>query len=372
MKHHDTSKVMLHTIFVVIVMVYAGITSAAISITGPAIGDTFYTDENVLTVNGVTSGNVSYVSWSCQTGCNGSGTASGVSSWTTNTIYINSGNNLVNVTAHNTDGSTDSATINLYRTIPDGMLISFPYSLNFDAGPTSLDSRYYASGGATVSHQTGLCWSGGCAKFIPSRYDNTYAALGGFNFPANTQRVHVRYLIYFGEDYVQNLITRHKHILIHRATDISSDRGMTYIWNNGRGDFGLGACDNTDCRFEDDKTRPDGSESYIVGEHLQEWVSIETSFDTSTHMIQVFVTTQDGSLNNQLIAERQIHAINAADDYWTRISVFGAFIDLGTVPSAGMYWLMDEIVIDDSPIGPPAGFVTGQQPIRPRSPTMIN
>lgn len=372
MVSHDTRKNISKSIFIVLAFAYSAIASADISITGPAIGDTFYTDENTISVDGVTSGNVSYVSWRCESGCNGSGTTSGVSSWSTGTIYINSGTNLVSITAHNADGSTDTATINLTRTIPGGVQVTFPYQLNFDEGPSSLEAMYYASGGATVTHLTGLCYSGGCARFVPSQYDNTYAALGGFNFPPNTQRVHVRYLIYFGEGYVQNLITRHKHILIHRADDVSTHRGMTYIWNDGRGDFSVGACDNTDCRFEGDKFRPDGTEAYRIGEHLQEWVSIEASFDTSTHMIRVYVTTQDGSLNNYLLTERQIHSVDASLDYWTNISVLGAFIDLGTVPNPGMYWLMDEIVIDDGPIGPPAGFVTGEAPVHPRSPTMVD
>lgn len=343
--------------------------TAQVTITSPTATSTYYNEDNVAVVSGRVAGNVSSVTYSCESGCNNSGTTSGTSSWTTDRIYLNGGSNLVRVTARYTDGSSDSAVINLYRTIPGSVPVSFPYNLDFDGGASSLEGLIWATDGASVTHQTSGCWSGGCAKFVPSTSDNSYAALGGFNFPANTRRVNVRYLMYFGPDYLRNLNTRHKHILMHRATDVSGDRGMAYIWRTGGAttDLSVGACDNTDCRYEGGKTRPDGTESFLISEHLQEWVSFEVEFDTVNHRVRIYVTTRDGALNDHLLAERQIHSINSSQDYWSRLSVLGAFIDLGTTASPGMYWMTDEVVMSNTHIGPPAGFA-GAGTARPNPP----
>jgi hypothetical protein len=48
-------------------------------------------------------------------------------------------------------------------------------------------------------------------------------------------------------------------------------------------------------------------------------------------------------------------------DYWNRISVLGNYGG-GEVLSPDMYFMLDELVVSTSYIGPPAGFVTGNLP----------
>ena len=345
---------------------------ADVTITSPTTNNEYYDEANMVELSGTASSNATRIDWSCRSGCNQRGTASGISSWATGAFYVESGSNIIDVTAHYSDGSSESDSILVYRTVPHGLRISFPYELDFDTGPSSLEQRIFATRGAAVSHQTTGCWQGGCAKIVPSQFDNSYAALGGFFFPDQSRRVNVRYLVKFGPDFVDNLNLRSKHILAHRASDVSGDRGMSYIWRADSGDFSLGACDNTDCSYEGDKYRPDGSEAFTIGAYLDEWVSIETEFDTLNHRIRTYVTTSDGRLDNYLLTEQSIHSISQSLDYWTRISILGAYIDLGTVPSEGMFFMLDEIVISDSYIGPPSGFGSPRAELpRPEAPELF-
>jgi hypothetical protein len=368
----------MHRILAGLILLAASpLSPAAVVITSPSADSIWYQYDNTVR----SSGDVSSVTWACTSGCNNSGTASGRASWRSGTIYLEAGSNNVTVTSHLSDGSTETDSINLYRTIAGSTTANFPYTLDFDAGPSTLEAMYAASGGATVTHQTAQCWSGGCAKFTPAEASNSYAALGGFEFSGNPQVVHIRYLIYFGPDYASRLDSRHKHIIIHRYgnlsqnRDNSDDRGMIYVWHTGTDDLSMGACDNTDCRFEGDATRPDGDESLLIGERPAEWIALEAVFDSVTHTASLYATTRDGDLNELLIGQKTLHATTrSADDYWYALSVLGAFIDLGTEPSPGMYFLMDEIVMDDEHIGPPAGFIDGgaAQPARPSAPTLIS
>jgi hypothetical protein len=342
----------------------------------------WYQYGNTVRLNGTASGNVTSVTWACTSGCNNSGTANGTANWRSGTIFLEAGSNNVTVTSHLSGGSTETDSINLYRTIAGSTTVNFPYTLDFDAGPSTLEAMYAASSGASVVQQTAQCWSGGCARFTPAEASNSYAALGGFQFSSNPQVVHIRYLIYFGPDYANRLDSRHKHIIIHRYGDLglnppadnSDDRGMIYVWHTGTGDLSMGACDNTDCRFEGGSTRPDGDESLLISERPAEWIALEAVFDSVTHTASLYATTRDGDLNELLIGQKTLHpTTNAADDYWYALSVFGAFIDLGTDASPGMYFLLDEIVMDDDHIGPPAGFIDGgvaPQP-RPAAPTLL-
>jgi hypothetical protein len=356
-------------IFLVSAFTCFKIALAEVTITSPVDVSTYYHDGNMISLSGTATGNISTITWSCESGCTQNGTASGTTSWFTESFYLNGGSNNVRVTALHSDGSTTADAINVYYTIPSGTDITLPYSLNFDSGSDSLEGLISATKGAVVRYEDSLCWRGGCARVIPSSESNSYAALGGFNLPANTNRIHVRYLVYYGPDFVSNLDRRHKNIIIHRESDVSGDRGMIYVWRTSEANdnMSLGACDNTDCRYEGGKTRPDGTESFLIADHLSEWVSLEAVFDTNNHMVQLYITTQDGNFINHLLAEKSIHNIDSSLDYWSRISVLGAYIDWGTTPSPEMYWLLDEIAMSSSFIGPPDGFVTGT-PITAPSP----
>lgn len=344
-------------------------------ISQPSGDETYYQRHHTVTVGGSASGDVERITWRCERGCGQSGTARGTRSWDTSgtTIYLEGGSNIIRVTAHHADGSTSTDSINVYRTIAQRENVRFPYRQDFDDGPETVEGRINASAedGGRVVHTTNGCWRGGCVYFKPSTPRDTYTALGGYSFAGEPRRFHMRYLIKFGPDFVDNLNLRMKHILAHRATDQSGDRAMVYVWGTTDGrDKTFGACDNTVCAYEGGKSRPDGSETFLIGDYLDQWVNVEAVFDSAAHKVRVYITTPDQKLRDYLIAEQDIHAVSSSRDYWNQVSILGAYIDLGTTPSEGMYWMIDELAIDDDYIGPPPGYLGGRD-ISPPAPPVL-
>ncbi len=86
-----------------------------ISISSPTTEATYTTSSSTINLAGTASDNIalSSVSWSCTSGCSGSGTASGTDSWSVNNINLVEGSNTVTITALDSSDNeaTDSLTI---------------------------------------------------------------------------------------------------------------------------------------------------------------------------------------------------------------------------------------------------------------------
>ena len=94
-------------------------TIPAITITGPTTSSTYTTASSALTVSGTASDNVSVtqVSWSNDRG--GSGTASGTTSWSAAGIALQSGTNIITVSARDAAANQNTDTITVTYTPPD-------------------------------------------------------------------------------------------------------------------------------------------------------------------------------------------------------------------------------------------------------------
>ena len=94
-------------------------TPPAVSIITPTAAATYSTGTSLLTLGGTASDNVgvTQVSWTNDRG--GSGTASGTTSWSVSGLALQSGTNLLSVTARDAAGQTRSATLTVTYTPPD-------------------------------------------------------------------------------------------------------------------------------------------------------------------------------------------------------------------------------------------------------------
>jgi Putative Ig domain len=94
-------------------------TIPAITITGPTTSSTYATVSSALTVSGTASDNVgvTQVSWSNDRG--GSGTASGTTSWSAAGIALQSGTNIITVSARDAAANQKTDTITVTYTPPD-------------------------------------------------------------------------------------------------------------------------------------------------------------------------------------------------------------------------------------------------------------
>lgn len=86
-------------------------TAPAVTITSPTSGTTYSANSSPLTLGGTASDNVgvTQVTWSNNRG--GSGTATGTMSWSANGIVLQSGSNMLTVTARDAAGNTKTATL---------------------------------------------------------------------------------------------------------------------------------------------------------------------------------------------------------------------------------------------------------------------
>lgn len=106
------------------------------------------------------------------------------------------------------------------------------------------------------------------------------------------------------------------------------------------------------CSWEGNHELPD----FTWGDWTDQWVSVEvciniTSGATPSTSMTVYLTTQDGTFDDDIILQPTCGVENIGTGTWDNIDVgmYGG----GTPVS---YFLLDDIVIDDSHIGPPAGF----------------
>ncbi len=93
-------------------------TPPTIAITSPTSGSTYSTSSSTINLGGTAGANdgIAKVTWSNSQAGN-SGTASGTTSWTANSISLNSGANVITVTAYDNAGNTSTATLTVTYTI---------------------------------------------------------------------------------------------------------------------------------------------------------------------------------------------------------------------------------------------------------------
>ena len=87
-------------------------------------------------------------------------------------------------------------------------------------------------------------------------------------------------------------------------------------------------------------------------DYVQEWVCIEQEKNFNTGVMAIYIWTQDGAWNGKLYEVDT--TLESGSE--RRTSDVGAYLEL---THTNQYFIIDEMVMSDSYIGPPAGFVTG-------------
>jgi hypothetical protein len=97
---------------------FVDVTKPTISITSPTSASTYNTFSNSINLGGTASDNVgvTQVTWNNSGG--GSGTASGTVNWSITGIAMQSGTNLITVTAHDAAGNTGNAALTVTYNLP--------------------------------------------------------------------------------------------------------------------------------------------------------------------------------------------------------------------------------------------------------------
>ncbi len=115
-------------------------TAPTVSITSPTSGTTYSAGSSPLTLGGTASdtAGVTQVTWVNDRG--GSGTASGTTSWTVSGIGLQSGTNLLTVTARDAAGNTGTDTLTVTYTPPDSTSPTGTLTINGNAAYTKTTS----------------------------------------------------------------------------------------------------------------------------------------------------------------------------------------------------------------------------------------
>ncbi len=231
--------------------------NTAIAITSPTSGSTYVTNVSSINLGGTASDNVgvTQVTWSNNRG--GSGTASGTTAWSITGIALQSGTNVITVTAHDGLGNTWQTTVTVtYDATPPAVSITSPTSgstyvtnvSSINLGGTASDSvgvtqvtwsnNRGGSGtasGTTAWSITGIALQSGTNLITVVAYDaagNTNKAALTVTYDATPPTVSITSPT-SGSTYVTNVSS------INLGGTASDSVGVTQVtWSNNRGGSG--------------------------------------------------------------------------------------------------------------------------------------
>jgi hypothetical protein len=245
---------------------------------------------------------------------------------------------------------------------------SLPHEERFDENTYQDIVWVTSSGGATHEWISDGGWRGGAAKFHPPVTSDGRAGLGQFtriNNSAGTEQLNIRFLVYHGSEWGR-VRTNNKVTIMNRTDGYA--RPMIGAMRKHENNYRTYApCDNTVCKFEGGDYWPDGTDSLKLGQQpefrSEEWISVELEANVRTGMMRLYVNTQDGDVSG-LYVEKSLEEspVGPGTPLLHYIDIIGGWFNAGTPYHRDTYYKIDELVISDTYIGPPDGFVGGVDP----------
>jgi hypothetical protein len=247
---------------------------------------------------------------------------------------------------------------------------SFPFVESFDED--NYQDLVWVTNGARHEWVPDGGWrGGGAAKFFPIVRGEGYNGLGQF-VGMSTEQLNARFLIRHGSKFNSSGLTYSKVIIFNR----NGYRERPMI--GGRQHQGwrtYAPCDNTVCQYEggfgvngipNDEAHghypwwPNGHDRLRIGDppngREDEWICVELQANSRTGEIKLYITTEDGELNGLYVQKSTMEHPGGRFNY---IDVLGGYFNSGMRSDPDNYFIIDELVINDSYIGPPEGFLDG-------------
>lgn len=253
---------------------------------------------------------------------------------------------------------------------------TLPWAESFNAN--SYGDLVWVTQGATHTWLPNGGWNGsGGAKFTPPNAEG-YSGIGQVILGSALQstRLNVRFLLYHGTAWSQ-VSGGGKLLILNR--DGNRGRPMLIygewpstvganVWDT------LAPCDGTVCRFQGGDYWSDGTDSFRIGNgstgRAHEWICIEIEANTAGNgTITLYIDTQDGRLTGQYITRPMDSS--GGGGTWRFMDILGGYMNRGnTRVDPENYFVIDELAISASRIGPPAGF-RGQAPTPLSAPVLL-
>ena len=251
--------------------------------------------------------------------------------------------------------------------------ISIPWDYTFDSDEWVSDLARNECGG-TATHTTTGCYGGGCMKVIPPTSACTGGGINGgavglgYVTYSNISTIHIRFLIYFGDSWVANISNGgggnvNKFILQQypaRTGILGFNKDGTYAaWgiHTSDGSYYDYAYATAPSRgwYADASIRIYETDQGDTYPNEGEWLSVEYFINVSGDEASgVYIYDQDG--NSWSITGVDTYAIG------TQTGFYLSYYNCYGAADANNYYLLDNIIVSDEYIGPPAGFVGGEAP----------
>ena len=247
---------------------------------------------------------------------------------------------------------------------------SLPWTENFNSNNYS--DLVWVTQGATQNWNNGSGFRGsGAAKFTAPMAEG-YSGLGQIILASNLrpEQLNVRFLIYHGRLW-QELGPGGKLVIMNREGNRGRPMLISEDWSAGRWES-WAACDGTVCRYEGGDFWPNGTERFRLGNvgygRSHEWISVEFEANSRTGMIKLYVDTQDGAFNG-LYIQRPMDDTGTGG-LFNMIDIIGGYMNRGSVRNdPENYFMVDELAVNTTRIGPPANFRSAD--VRPNPPASL-
>jgi hypothetical protein len=265
--------------------------------------------------------------------------------------------------------------------------IDLPFYESFDTDSYETD-LVWVGGGASQVHQPTGGWSGGAARFFPPTTGQNVAGIGQLTglTDDNADQINIRFLVRHGSSYIANFRGAKFIIVVRDPNDAYHNRPMVFddVESDGtRNVLSYAPCLGTLCKYDNDAYCGQwmtGDESFTLypGNYFGEWISIESEFNRTTGIHKLYITTQDGNHQGLYLTYDpnadgcEFPDLPQTGGTFNYIDVIGGFYNNGGTNDANTYFELDELVVDDSYIGPPDGFIGSTPPPPPAGSGLYN
>jgi hypothetical protein len=257
---------------------------------------------------------------------------------------------------------------------------SWPYQQNFNTASGYSDLVQLDPSILRFTHQATGGWNNsGCAKFtFLQQSGESGTGLGFWSLPTSgtqaTKRINVRWLVYYGTGYAASKTQETKSLIVERCNETACTSGVVsgrrgILLESGGGSATPYPCWNIECTGSE--PQQPGMPFFDIRNYQGQWISMEAEWDTTTGDTKIYIDTQDGVFQSRggttpYKAYRNTSQANSMN--WATVSYLMGYWEATRSITANSYFMMDELVIHRTYIGPPAGFGSGAPPPPPPPP----
>jgi hypothetical protein len=239
--------------------------------------------------------------------------------------------------------------------------VALPFEENFNNQLWLNDLALRECGGAVTSVTSG-CYDGACVKVTPPTSPCTgggtnggQTGLGWITYPGNS-RVHVQFLIFFGNRFAANVANGGggliNKFLLQDAPSRSGILGLNGSDTSGRY-LAWGVLNAGESYvFKSPPNRgwiEDATFRISSTQNSQEWICVEYWIDTNARQTGLYVWTRNG-LQEQISGVTAEAGISQQGFYISYFNCYG-------IAHADNFYLMDNLRISNRYMGPPTGFL---------------